>query len=329
MGDETNIAWTDMTWNPVRGCYPVSPGCGNCYAEKVAFRFCGPGQPYEGTIDHRGRWNNVVRLVPEKLLEPMRKQRPRRIFVNSMSDWAHESIPFSFWCAMMAVMGGTPWHVFQPLTKRPDHLRKLFGRLDEEVVNMLPDRQPIGDESVKMDARRAVYLAGCARSYGIGVEAHFELKERLREQPWPLRNLHVGVSAEDDLRWTERVGSLLQLPAALRWVSVEPQIGPIDPCTLDAWLGDLDWIVLGGESGPKARPFNVEWAYRWIRDCDNLGVPLFIKQLGSEVIQSIPPHGVFRPHNIPGMIHDKKGADPSEWPAELRVQQFPTELEGA
>lgn len=271
MGATTEIAWTDATWNPVRGCSRVSPGCENCYAEKVAARFSGPGQPYHGLAvmgPHGARWTREVRLVPEHLEDPLRWRRPRRIFVNSMSDLFHESLAEHDIDLVFDVMEKplAQDHVFQILTKRADRMRSYVTKRARPVV----------------------------------------------------RNVWLGVSVEDQERAEERIPDLLQTPAAVRFVSYEPALGAVE----FAWpwlryresgLTPLDWIIVGGESGPDARPFDLRWARDVAQQCRETTTACFIKQLGAN------------PMDRGRRLHfaDRKGADPDEWPDDLRVRQFP------
>lgn len=216
MSDRSSIEWTDATWNPVRGCTKVSPGCKHCYAETFAERWRGtPGHPYERGFD--------LRLVPEKLEDPLRWRTPRKVFVNSMSDLFHEDVPTTFVHRVFAVMAEASQHTFQVLTKRSARLLELAAELD-----------------------------------------------------WP-RNVWMGVSVEDEAR-SVRAGDLARVPAAVRFLSVEPLLGPIRRLP----LGGIDWVIVGGESGARARPMRLKWA-RSIRDqCVRAGVPFFLKQLGGK-----------------------------------------------
>ncbi len=214
MSDKSAIEWTDATWNPVTGCDKVSPGCKYCYAEALAKRLQRMGNP---------RYANGFELTlhPDKLAQPLRWKRPRRIFVNSMSDLFHEAIPEEFIRRVFDVMGMAHWHIFQILTKRSARLAALGPRLR-----------------------------------------------------WP-PNVWQGVSVEDE-RYTSRIAHLRQVPAALRFLSVEPLLGPIPDLPLDG----IHWVIVGGESGPHHRPIDPEWV-RQIRDhCLAAGVPFFFKQWG-------------------------------------------------
>ncbi len=276
MSDQRNggITWTEQTWNPLRGCSRVSPGCVNCYAESMAARFAGPGQPYEGTINpDTKRWNGKIRLVPEHLQDPLRWQRPRMVFVNSMSDLFHPGVPDDFLPEVFAVMAMAKQHTFQVLTKRPERMH--------EVLN-----DGIFFEAVEQTVK------------AMGGE--------LTEENWPLPNVWIGVTVENQEAANERIPLLLETPAAVRWVSMEPLLGAVDLRHVmavnaeqdwvfrwDALTGfrghkcggteghpRLDWVVVGGESGPNARPMHPDWA-RSLRDqCAAAGVPFLFKQWG-------------------------------------------------
>lgn len=275
MADKSKIEWTEATWNPVTGCTKVSPGCDHCYAETFAERFRGTkGHPYEHGFD--------LTLRPERLDQPLRWKRPRRVFVNSMSDLFHEQVPEEFIVRVFAVMAASPWHTFQVLTKRHGRMRSLLnGDLFEAAV---------------MD--RVDFLCADHPPYA--------------QPEWPLPNVWLGVSVEDQ-KWADiRIPALLQTPAAVRWLSCEPLLGPVDLHAHDDglhhWLPDfgpyyddgsgepvcqahglsqcvqgcafIDWVVVGGESGPGARPMHPGWA-RSLRDqCTAAGVPYFFKQWG-------------------------------------------------
>lgn len=214
MGDKSVIEWTDATWNPVTGCSKVSPGCKNCYAERLAARLRAMGNPrYTNGFD--------VTLHRDQITLPLRWKQPRKIFVNSMSDLFHEEVPEDFIFQTFEVMEKASWHLFQVLTKRAERLAKLAPRL-----------------------------------------------------PWP-ENVWQGVSVEnDDHVW--RIDALLKVPAAIRFISAEPLLGPIAHLPLEG----ISWVIVGGESGPHHRPIQAGWV-RGIRDqCLQANVPFFFKQWG-------------------------------------------------
>lgn len=276
---ETKIEWTGSTWNPIRGCSRVSEGCRNCYAEAVARRFSFPAMrgcitewgdaqgyrnegPYHGLIAKGGQWNGQIKFVPEKLTEPLRWRKPSRIFVNSMSDLFHENVPDDVIDKIFAVMALADRHTFQVLTKRPERMRDYFAK-------------PV---------MRAEMIGIEAEAIG-GIDRHTEdLKQRW---PLPLPNVWLGVSVEDQSTANERIPLLLQTPAAVRWISAEPLLGPVDlmySAFDGAWpvkaMGKLDWVVVGGESGRHARPMSPDWV-RSLRDqCAEAGVAFFMKQWG-------------------------------------------------
>ena len=224
---DTSIEWADRVWNPVRGCAIVSPGCVRCYAMKQAHRFSGKGQPYEGLtkMTKAGpQWTGKARAVPEMLALPVRWKKPSRIFVNSMSDLFHEDVPDAFIKEAFTVMAIAKRHVFQVLTKRPKRMRDLVS-------------------SWRADDMYDFWYA---------------FDDGAREvEAWPLPNVHLGVSCENQQTADERIPLLLQTPAAVRWVSAEPLLGPV---TLNPWLlsehgrrhigvqPGLSWVVVGGES---------------------------------------------------------------------------------
>lgn len=262
----TGIEWTDETWNPVSGCTKVSPGCDHCYAERITNRFGGPGA-----------FDTVI-LHPDRLDKPFHWRKPRRVFVNSMSDLFHDDVPDEFIARVFAVMALTPQHTFQVLTKRHGRMRALLNR---EGFDAFRDEvaRCAGGMGYVFDAR------GSDRAnYGLvpGI-ASADLSKRRFWPGWPLPNVWLGVSVENQ-QWADiRIPALLQTPAAVRFVSCEPLLGPIkldwrNPDSLHD--GGLDWAIAGGESGPNARPVHPAWA-RWLRDqCQAAGVAFFWKQWG-------------------------------------------------
>ena len=210
------IAWTDESWNPVRGCSRVSEGCRNCYAETMAARFSGVGQPYEGLAKMTPsgpRWTGEVRLVSEHLADPLRWKRPRRVFVNSMSDLFHEKLPDEVIAAVFGIMSAASEHTFQVLTKRAARMVEWFKWAASEA------------------ARRAHIDAAhfCTKLAAEELRESGETKIRgIQAGRWPLPNVWIGVSVEDQATADERIPLLLQCPAAVRWVSYEPALGPVD-----------------------------------------------------------------------------------------------------
>lgn len=269
VGDRSKIEWTDASWNPIRGCSRVSEGCRNCYAERQAARQAGRRGAYEGLVQlgtrrnsiesakrgpRRGpSWTGVVRLADEDTLRlPLRWRQPRRIFVNSMSDLFHEKLERRMIAAIFGIMALCGRHVFQVLTKRPERFPGFMEHLDERICvanafRLLGEPCPTCDMS----------------------------------HEWPLPNVWLGVSVENQRTADERIPLLLQTPAAVHFVSYEPALGPVD--FRRPQFGKktaIDWIIAGGESGPGARPAHPDW-FRSARDqCQAAGVPFFFKQWG-------------------------------------------------
>lgn len=260
----TSIEWADATWSPVRGCSLVSEGCRNCYAMRLAGRFAGPGQPYEGLarrVNGQARWTGEVRFVPGVLDQPLRWRKPRRVFVNSMSDLFHEELPDELIDLVFGVMAIAERHTFQILTKRPERMRAYMRDRDwGEAANW------------------------ALHQFAGPLDGDMHL---LGEIVPPLPNVHLGVSVEDQATADERIPILLDTPAAVRWISAEPLLGPVslarrglEPVSFYDTPRGLDWVVAGGESGPGARPCDLNWL-RALRDqCDAAAVPFFLKQLG-------------------------------------------------
>lgn len=270
MATRTSIEWTrgadgspGSTWNPITGCTKVSPGCDNCYAEALAERFRGtPGHFYEDGFD--------VVLRPNKLDQPIRWRKPRRIFVNSMSDLFHDQVPDTYIAKVWAVMALAPGHQFQILTKRHARLRALLNNRGWRRMC----------ETAYAEMNHQAFEAGALS------RSRFEQN---RDKWWsdfhkPLKNVWIGVSVEDQ-RWADiRIPALLETPAAVRFLSMEPLLGQVDLTAAAAtWgqpLGGIDWVIVGGESGRNARPMHPDWA-RSLRDqCVTAGVPFFMKQWG-------------------------------------------------
>ena len=304
MGDNSQIQWTDATWNPVTGCTKVSEGCRRCYIERtVPFRtqhrrFAGPNGPADP-----GATTGVV-LHPERLDQPLRWRRPRRVFVNSLSDLFHAEVPDAIIAQVFQMMAAAPRHTFQVLTKRPGRMASLLPRLPA-LIN--------------------------ANDLAL-------VEERARVTAWPLPNVWLGTSVEDQRAADLRIPSLLKTPAAARFLSCEPLLGPVDlspwlPCHCpegpasmpvgcaecahpgNARLGrehatPVDWVIVGGESGPGARPMDLAWTRELVGQCQAATVAVFVKQLGRAWSQAA---GLGAGH----------GGDPQHWPADLRVRELP------
>lgn len=300
----TKIEWTDETWNPVTGCTKVSPGCKHCYAERLHPKVEGARVAREGG---EPRPFTAVRCHPERLDQPLRWRRPRRIFVNSMSDLFHEDVPDDFLDRVFAVMGTCRWHTFQVLTKRPARMlewfserwqpapettqRAIYEHLTTLGTNLaVSPLPPFVLDTTGEDRADQVY--GALESLPFCTDPskdHLytpEGQSNVIAQGWPFSNVWLGVSAEDQNTFDERVEILGRVPAAVRFVSAEPLLGDIDCGNAfddppdDSAYGKIHWLIAGGESGPSARPMHPDWA-RSLRDqCAAAGVPFFFTQLG-------------------------------------------------
>lgn len=341
------IEWTDVSWNPVRGCSRVSAGCENCYAENVARRFSGPGMPYEGLVrikdgKARAQWNGTVRFVAERLADPLTWKKPKRVFVNSMSDLFHDGVSFEQIAAIFGAMAACPQHTFQVLTKRPERARAFFRWYE-------------GESGAGGSPYAAVYEARSVLAH-TGMP-HVRDALSGAQEDWPLANVWLGVSVEDQRSADERIPHLLECPAAVRWVSYEPALEAVDfRCAAfngaDSFsaMAGIDWIVVGGESGPGARPFDLAWARSVIAQCAEAGTACFVKQLGARPVDAsqssvvsdvgVVMHStthecaehwapqyeggrVVRP--APVRLKDRKGGAMIEWPTDLCVRQWPGE----
>ncbi len=277
----TKIEWTEKTWNPVVGCSLASPGCANCYAMRMAARLDAMGVEHYWGLTKPSKsgpvWTGRIDFAPERvLLEPRRRKKATTYFVNSMGDLFHEAVSDSWIDDVFATMVLCPHHTFQILTKRP---KRMF-----EYVSRLPNRRREFDCHAQLDV--------CA---------------------WPLPNVWLGVSCEDQKRADERIPHLLRTPAAIRFVSCEPLLGPVDLRGIWDWCPEhdfasgfcvqrnhpgvrrLNWVIAGGESGPNARPMHPDWA-RSLRDqCIAASVPFFFKQWGEWVTEDQSPEDAVNP----------------------------------
>lgn len=342
----TSIAWTDRTWNPTRGCRRVSPGCKHCYAERHAYRFSGAGLPYEGlvTLGRTGpQWTGRGRVPVDALDDPLSWRKPQRVFVDSMSDLFFEAFTNEEIAAVFGVMAACPHITFQVLTKRSKRLREWFSWISSQCCH--------GNTEAEICRARALErVPGATLPDGSSPpgphRALFGFDTR-----WPLPNVWLGVSVEGQEYADERIPELLGTPAAIRFVSYEPALERVDFTKIaiaNGWtmnsLGAgayttgavgsarrlsphpaIDWIIVGGESGPRARPFDIRWAESVVAQCRDADVACFVKQLGSKPFRS-PDHEGATGYEL-SLAH-KKGEDPSEWPLGLRVQQFPEVSDG-
>lgn len=310
----TGIQWTEETWNPTVGCSLVSPGCTNCYAMTQAARIvkmnAGTATHYAGTVrrvNDKEVWTGKVAVAPDHIFEkPLHRGKPTLYFVNSMSDLFHEEVPDHVIDRVFAIMEAgefdykldlaphfIPRHRFQVLTKRPERML-AYTKARQAKKQAYADR-----------------FKGCPTAEMRTSPAAIEAQIRVR----PFSNIWLGVSVEDQKRADERIPVLLETPAAVRFLSVEPMLGPIG--IAEAWPTrdgpKIDWVICGGESGPGARPFNLAWA-RVLRDqCIAGRIAFFMKQMGSNPVDVALRYP----------LKHRKGGEMLEWPEDLRVRQMP------
>ena len=315
MGDKSKIEWTEATWNPFAGCSKVSPGCKNCYAIRDAHRLSNNTnekirKKYEGTVTPDGKnWTGKMNLDEEALLLPLRWTKPRKIFVNSMSDLFHENVPDEWIKKVFTVMALCPQHIFQVLTKRPERMKAYFEKQKDEwsdlgVSEYAEDIECAAFEFIYKEGKLKKELeeAGWWRDYHYTEEGKKDGARLYYSEIEYLQNVWLGVSVEDQKTANERIPLLLKTPAAIRWLSVEPLLDFVNLTRLqetrfsagtnalngtrhnlfstDTQYSKIDWVVIGGESGHNARSMHPDWV-RSIRDqCQAASVPFFFKQWG-------------------------------------------------
>jgi len=304
--NRTSISWVrnpdgtpGFTWNPLAGCSPASAGCSKCYAARLAAtrlahlpQYAGLAYVDDAEDDAKGRvldryhWTGEVRFFPEKLAEPLRRKKPARVFVGDMGDLFHPQVAKEQIAAVFGVMAACSQHKFFVLTKRAARMRGWFEWAKENTRTSLP-------------------------------------------------NVALGVTVENQKAADERIPEPLQTPAAMRFLSIEPVLEHID---LSAFMGGehvvlpgdrtepnynfgIDWVIVGGESGPHARPCQVEWIRSIVRQCKDAGVPCFVKQLGAYPVFDDPGEKVGKSLICPNRRNPN--SDPAEWPEDLRVRQWP------
>lgn len=351
MASKTSIEWTatqnedgsvtpGFSWNFLRGCRRVSPGCENCYAERQAIRHAGPGGSYEGLVKStpKGpRWTGKLSFHEDILLAPLKRRTPTKYFVNSMSDLFYEDVTDEMLDKAFAVMALARRHTFQILTKRPERMKAYFDGTDGSG----------GVASGRI--RDCLYRWSRHFPAFIAPEDHYrQIANAQATFKWPIPNVWLGVSVENQEYADERIPLLLDTPASVRWISAEPLLGPInlrqipiefnlflDALTGRNFIGDgravvdagkeirgnrLDWIVVGGESGPNSRQCDTAWIRSIVEQCTEASVPVFVKQLGGQPVQPFY-YGDCGKARL--NLKDRKGGDPSEWPNDLRVREFP------
>lgn len=302
MATDTSIEWADKTWSPIIGCDRVSPGCDSCYAITTAhIRTSNPhpgiAEAFAGTThktDGRVDWTGQINLLEDRMLQPLSWKKPVKIFVNSQSDLFHANVPTEFIARIFAVMAATPEHTYQILSKRHARMRSLLRSDDFRI-------------QVKTEYAALKMVRGLLPGRPLVINV------------WPLKNVHLGVSVENQ-HWADiRIPALLDTPAAVHWISAEPLLGPVDlsmwtnpwnravahsrehpkhilgpyedgtgiphidcdTCEFDTGTGGLSWVVVGGESGPKARPMHPDWPRSLRNQCAAANIPYLFKQWGT------------------------------------------------
>ena len=277
MSDNSKIEWTDATWNPITGCSIVSPGCTNCYAMRLAGTRLKDHPSRKGLtkcVNGNHVWTGEVRLNEQWLMQPIRWRKPRKIFVCAHGDLFHESVPDEWIDRVFGVMALAPQHTFQVLTKRSKRMQAYIEAPSEKRIKEMLHWQHFDNDPLWPG--------------------------------WPLPNVWLGVTAEDQQRADERIPDLIETPAAVRFVSVEPMLGPVDLTKLfhtpRDFAAGLHWIICGGESGHSARPMQPEWAMSLRDQCREATVSFFMKQMenGGKLTSEI-----------------------SSFPADLQIRQFP------
>ena len=299
----TKIEWTHgegykgETWNLIVGCTKVSAGCVNCYAIRDQWRMSSNPNPKisdraSGLTKKLGNsinWTGQVKFIEERLNQPLRWNKPRMVFVNSQGDLFHESVSDEQLDQIFAVMALANWHVYMVLTKRPQRMVEYFSKTPSD------GNYPVGFET----------------QYNIEYHANGMADSAEKSIKLPLPNVYLGVTCENQKAADERIPLLQKVPAAVRFVSFEPLLEPI---TLDVrhQFQNINWAILGGESGPKARKCAIEWLTDLEDRCTDYGVARFVKQLGSK------PTLAGETYPVTG-----KGGDPEQWPEHLRIRQWP------
>ena len=350
--DGTLIPMSGSTWNPILGCKEVSAGCRECYAARlIGTRFSkNPKLPMYHDIattaaNGHPHFTGNRRMVPDRLDEPLRARKGRKVFVNDMGDLFFEGHPFEDIAAVFGVMAAAKQHTFQVLTKRPERAAEFFAwvaaRIEADAAKGVPHRM-LAEAGV---CHEAAMHAGVS-----------ETRMGPRCPPWPLPNVWIGTSVEDQASADKRIPHLLRVPAVVRFLSMEPLLGPVDlrrilwpdkgghrvdVLRFGYWETErntggfvnhsdmhtmfgrpIQWIIVGGESGPKARPFDLAWARSLMEQADGTDCAVFMKQLGARPFVEV--HGVHAERIRPPRVRDSHGGVEAEWPADLQGRRaFP------
>ncbi len=334
----TTIQWTNETWNPTVGCTRTSPGCKNCYAFALHDMRHAAHQNGKDLPDQYAKPFTELQMMQDRLDKPLHWKKPRKVFVNSVSDLFHEDVPEEFINKVFAVMAIAKQHTFQVLTKRAERMFAYLKTVRDD------------DRDLQRFANAACEVTQSPCAAGL-----------FDETDWPFKNVWLGVSVENQKYADQRIPYLLKTPAAIRFLSCEPLLGPVDlrhvhfenTVEIDALTGDhgvnrplmgrsasrIHWVIVGGESGQDSRTCRTEWLQAIIRQCQVAGVPVFCKQLGANVTTTLPEHESWPGHDGPNSpvqfmgdgfgnykvsgLQDKKGGNMAEWPEALQVRQFP------
>ena len=290
----TKIQWCTETWNPLVGCSKISAGCSQCYAAEAAKSARLQQFPqYQKVKD----WDGTIEFVENQLLKPLSWKSPKKVFVCSMSDIFHANVKDEWLDKIFAVMALASQHTFQILTKRPERMKEYFA-LHEGKPEFYASRS-----EMVFDALRK-----------IKPEAEWN------KFIWPLPNCWLGTSVENQKAADDRIPSLLNTPAAVRFLSCEPLLGLID---IRDYLHGIDWVIAGGESGSGARPCHVDWIRSLVQQCQQSETAVFVKQLGSNpLLTACYIDGVATTYQKL-KLKDRKGGDINEFPEDLQVREFP------
>jgi protein gp37 len=322
MSAHSLIQWTDATWNFLLGCSVKSKGCFNCYAVFTCWRLAHNPNPkiaraYAGLVRRlpsgKLAWTGKINVVPERLLLPLGWRTPRRIFVNSQSDLFHEHVSFDVVDQAFAVMALCPIHTFQILTKRPERMR-------DYAVELLAGRRHLGAALRALGIDSFIHRLLIAQAYGITPGDRASGTPPYR----PFQNVILGTSVEDQTAADHRFPFLCQL-GECGWstmVSLEPLLGPVTVPDRYLALGSRAWPIIGGESGKNARPSNVDHIRSIVAQCHDAEIRVFVKQLGANVWFGAKQYG----RGSGCYISHSHGGDPAEWPADLRIREFPSSL---
>jgi len=320
---KTKIEWSEFSWNPVVGCSKVSEGCKNCYAERLAAS--GRLQQFEQyqKVITNGKWNGTTSLVPHILDKPLHWRKPRMIFVSSMGDLFHDSVSFESVLKIIGIIICTPWHTYQILTKRPERMYDFFACFpDGWFIREGMKFSSFSEEFFALDSVKGIVSEQQIEKANIYYKTHYDQSNRGKLDgpvPFPIPNVWLGVTCENQRCADERIPTLLQIPAAVRFISCEPLLEDININIHylndikrqgftgyydSGWKEPFQWVIIGCESGPGRRPCKAEWVRNIVAQCKAAGVKIFIKQL-----------------DINGVVEH----DINKFPEDLKIREYPIE----